>query len=55
MSKQFENPKTTKLTDETASDASATKKVGSVAQKVAEKSTKTVQQYDKNNSNLFSK
>jgi hypothetical protein len=55
MPEQFENPKTTKLTDETVSDASNEKKVDRVAQKAAEKSTKAVQQYDKNNSSLFSK
>ena len=55
MHKQFENPGTTKLTVETVSHASAEKKIDRVAQKVAEKSTKTVQQYDKTNSNLFSK
>jgi hypothetical protein len=55
MPKQFENPKITKLKDETVTDASATKKVDRLAQKAAEKSTKAVQQFDKNNSNLFSK
>ena len=55
MTKQFENPKITKLKDETISDASAAKKIDRLAEKAAEKSTKAVQQFDKNNSSLFSK
>jgi hypothetical protein len=47
--------KITKLKNETVSDASTMKNLGRVAEKAAEKSTKAEQQYDKNNSNLFSK
>ena len=55
MPGQFENPETTKLEVETVLDASKEKKIDRVAEKAAEKSTKAVQQYDKNNSSLFSK
>jgi hypothetical protein len=55
MPEQFENPETTKLEDETVADASKKKTIDRVAQKAATKSSKTVQQFDKNNSGLFSR
>jgi hypothetical protein len=55
MPEQFENPKETKLENETVSDESLAKKSALVAEKAATKSTKTVQHFDKKNSNLFSK
>jgi hypothetical protein len=55
MPEQFENPQAAKLEDETVSDASTEKKIDRVAEESAEKSTKTVQRFDKENSKLFSK
>jgi hypothetical protein len=55
MAEQFENPDAAKLEDETVSDASAPKRVEHVAEKAAEKSTKIVQQFDSDNSQLFSR
>jgi hypothetical protein len=54
MAEQFENQEAAKLEDETVSDATAEKRVDSVAEKAAEKSTKTVQHYDEEQS-IFSK
>jgi hypothetical protein len=53
MSEQFENPQATKLENETVSDPTAEKKIERVAEKAAEKSTKTVQSYDKDHT-IFS-
>jgi hypothetical protein len=55
MPQQFEESKAEKLQDEIVSDASPAKKIEHVAEKEAEKSTKTVQKYDSDNSQLFSK
>jgi hypothetical protein len=46
--KQFENPEATKLEDETVLDATAEQRIERVAEKAAEKSTHTVQKFDKN-------
>ena len=54
MPEQFENSEATKLEDETVSDASAEKRIERVADKAAEKSTKTEQRYDRDHS-IFSK
>jgi hypothetical protein len=54
MPEQFENPEETKLEDETVSDATAEKRIDRVADKAAEKSSHTVQNYDKDH-NIFSK
>jgi hypothetical protein len=55
MTKQFENPNVEKLEDETASNLSPKQQVERVADKAAEKSTKSEQHYDKDNNKLFSK
>jgi hypothetical protein len=55
MPEQFENAEATKVDNEIASNASTKKKLELVADKAAVKSTKTVQSFDKDNSNLFSK
>ncbi|MGB9407727.1 MAG: hypothetical protein WCA89_09325 [Terracidiphilus sp.] len=55
MTVQFENPEAKKLEDETVSSVLPQKKIERVAEKAAEKSTKAVQNYDKDNSKLFSK
>jgi hypothetical protein len=55
MPQQFDESKAEKLTDEIVSDAPPVKKIEHLAQKEAEKSTKTVQKYDSDNSQLFSK
>ena len=47
MPKQFENPEAAKLEDETVSEATAEKRIDRVAEKAAEKSSHTVQNYDK--------
>ena len=47
MAEQFENPEVTRLEDETVSDATAEKKINRVAEKAAEKASKTVKDYDK--------
>jgi hypothetical protein len=47
MAKQFENAEATKLEDETASDATAEKRIDRVAEKAAEKASKTEKNYDK--------
>ena len=54
MPEQFENSETTKLEDETISDATAEKRIEHVADKAAEKSSKTEQRYDRDH-NIFSK
>ena len=55
MSKQFENPNEAKVEDETASNSSPEQIISHIAEKAAEKSTKTEQKYDQENSTLFSK
>jgi hypothetical protein len=55
MPQQFEETKAEKLKDEIVSDAPPAKKIEHLAEKEAEKSTKTVQKYDNDNSQLFSK
>jgi hypothetical protein len=47
MPEQFENPNAKKLEDETISDASAGKRIDRVAEKAAEKASKTEKNYDK--------
>jgi hypothetical protein len=47
MPEQFQNPEVTKLEDETVSDSTAVKKIDRVAEKAAEKASKTEQHYDK--------
>ena len=54
MAEQFEHQEAAKLEDETGSDATAEKRTERVAEKAAEKSTKTVQHYDEEHS-IFSK
>lgn len=54
MPEQFENSEVTKLEDETVSNATAEKRMELVAEKAAEKSTKTEQRYDRDH-NIFSK
>ena len=54
MPEQFENSEATKPEDETISDATAEKRIERVADKAAEKSTKTEQRYDRDHS-IFSK
>ena len=55
MTVQFENPQAKKLEDETLSNTSTKKKIDHVAEKAAEKSTKTEQQFNKDNRKIFSK
>jgi hypothetical protein len=54
MPEQFENPEATKLEDKTVSDASAQERINRVAEKAAERASKTEQRYDKDH-NIFSK
>jgi hypothetical protein len=54
MPKQFENQEETKLEDATISDATAEKRINRVAEKAADKATKTEQLYEKDNP-IFSK
>jgi hypothetical protein len=54
MPEQFENSEATKLEDETVSDATAEKRIERVADKAAEKSTKSEQVYDRDH-RIFSK
>lgn len=54
MPEQFENSEATKLEDETVSKATAETRIERVAEKAAEKSTKTEQRYDRDH-NIFSK
>jgi hypothetical protein len=46
MPEQFENPEVTKVENETVSDAAAQKQIERVAEKAAEKSSHTEQDYD---------
>jgi|HubBroStandDraft_1064217.scaffolds.fasta_scaffold267929_1 hypothetical protein len=55
MPDQFQNPKEVKVKDETASSTSSKTKVDQVADKLAGKSAKTEQKFDKENSNLITK
>jgi hypothetical protein len=48
MSEQFVNPEESKVENATLSDESAAKKIEHVAEKAAEKASKTVQKYDQN-------
>lgn len=54
MPDQFENTEATKLEDETVSEATPEKRIERVAEKAAEKSTKTEHSYDRDHS-IFSK
>ncbi|MGB6193335.1 MAG: hypothetical protein WBF42_12785 [Terracidiphilus sp.] len=45
MAEQFENPEPTKSEDETVSDASAEERIKRVAEKAAEKASKTEQRF----------
>jgi len=54
MPDQFENAQSTKLEDKAVSDATAQKRIERVAEKAAEKSTKTEQRYDRDHK-IFSK
>ncbi|MGB7546440.1 MAG: hypothetical protein WBM14_01710 [Terracidiphilus sp.] len=47
MKQQFENQEAKKLKDKTNSDAATEKRVNHLAEKAAEKATKTEQRYDK--------
>jgi hypothetical protein len=55
MTKQFENPQAANIDDKIAPKTSTEKKIDRVAEKAAEKPSKTEQEFDKSNSNLFSK
>jgi hypothetical protein len=55
MPVQFENPQEKKLEKETVLVASTEKEIELVAEKAAEKSAKTEQKFDKENSSLFTK
>jgi hypothetical protein len=46
MPEQFENPEVTKIEDETVSDVTAKKQIERVAEKAAEKPSRTEQDYD---------
>jgi hypothetical protein len=54
MPEQFENREATKLGGETAPDATAEERMERVAEKAAEKSTKTEKRYDADHG-IFSK
>jgi hypothetical protein len=54
MPGQFENQEVTKLDDEAAPDATAEERIDRVAEKAAEKSTKTEQRHDADQG-IFSK
>lgn len=54
MTEQFENQEAEKLKETTDSDAAAEKRINHIADKAAEKSTKTEQHYDEKTP-LFSK
>jgi hypothetical protein len=47
MPKQFENTEAKKLEHETVTDAKAEKKIDRVAEKAAQKASKTVKDYEK--------
>jgi len=55
MSDKFESAKETKVKDETVTDKSAHERVERVADKAAEKSSKTAKDFDKDNSKIFNK
>jgi hypothetical protein len=55
MPTQYENPQAAKLEDVVVSEGSTEKRIDHVAEKAAEKSAKTVQKFDKENSTIFSK
>jgi hypothetical protein len=55
MQTQFENPQEAKVAEKTVSIDSVKKRIDRVAEKAAKKSTIVEQQFDKVNSNLFSK
>ena len=46
MPEQFENPKETKVKDETVSETSAEKRIERVAEKAAERAANTEKKYD---------
>jgi uncharacterized protein YmfQ (DUF2313 family) len=50
MPEQFENPKVSKLEDETISDATAQQRIDRVAEKLAKKSSHTEEDFDKEHS-----
>jgi|HubBroStandDraft_5_1064220.scaffolds.fasta_scaffold63472_3 hypothetical protein len=54
MPEQFENQEATKLDDEATPDRTAEERIDRVAEKAAEKSTKTEQRYDRDHG-TFSK
>jgi hypothetical protein len=54
MAHQFENPKATKLEDETISEESPKEKIERVAEEAAAKAAKAEQKYDKDHT-IFSK
>jgi hypothetical protein len=54
MPEHIENPKATKLEGETVSEAATAKKIDDVADKAAEKASKTEQRYDADHT-IFSK
>jgi len=49
MTEQFENREAKKLKNQTSSDAAADKRINHMAERAAEKATKTEQLYDKGN------
>jgi hypothetical protein len=55
MPTQFENPQEKKVEEETVLGASTVKKISLVTEKAAEKSAKTEQKFDKENSSLFTR
>ncbi len=55
MPDQFQNPKEVKVKEETTSSTSSKPKVDQVADKLAGKSAKTEQKFDKEKGNLISK
>jgi|HubBroStandDraft_5_1064220.scaffolds.fasta_scaffold29410_1 hypothetical protein len=55
MSDQFQNPKETKVKDETESSTSSKTKADQVADKLAGRPAKTEQKFDKENSGLITK
>jgi hypothetical protein len=54
MPEQFENPEVTKIEDETVSDAPVQKRIERVAEKAAEKASRTEESYDRDHQ-VFSK
>jgi hypothetical protein len=55
MPDQFQNPREVKVKEEAARSTSSKSKVDQIADKLADKPTKTQQKSDKENSNLFTK